>query len=138
MLARREHSQLEMFQKLRLKGFETDDISQMIEKFVDKNLQSDARFAASYIRSRVNKGFGPVKIKYELRERGIEGSLDALSDERPDWVELLAVLNHKKYGASVPEEMKEKAKRMRFFQQKGYTSEMISGLFNNLAKQTSG
>jgi len=134
MLARREHSQHEMLQKLQIKGYEVADIQQTLDEFTAKNWQSDQRFAESYIRSRVHKGFGPVKIQYELRERGVHESLDCLTDELPDWTEVIRNLHQKKYGEKAPEDMKEKAKRMRFFQQKGFTHDNISQLFNGLTK----
>ena len=134
MLARREHSQHEMLQKLKIKGFEAADIQQTLDEFTAKNWQSDQRFAESYIRSRVHKGFGPVKIQYELRERGVHESLDCLTDELPDWAEVIHNLHRKKYGEKAPEDMKEKAKRMRFFQQKGFTHDNISQLFNGLTR----
>lgn len=130
MLARREHSQREMQQKLQLKGFEKDDISEILEEFANKGWQSNARFAESYIRSRVHKGFGPVKIQFELRERGIDAGINCLVEEMPDWDALLSELHQKKYGNEVPTEMKERAKRIRFFQHKGFTSDMIRQLFN--------
>lgn len=66
MLARREHSQLELTQKLTQKGFQERDIELLLEEFVQLGWQSDQRFAESYSRSRVHKGFGPVRIQYEL------------------------------------------------------------------------
>lgn len=132
MLARREHSQREMQQKLQQKGFEKDDISEILEEFESKDWQSDARFAESYIRSRVHKGFGPVKIQFELRERGVDTGIGCLVEEMPDWDALLSKLHQKKYGNEVPADMKERGKWMRFFQHKGFTSDMIRRLFNRL------
>ncbi|AFT66898.1 regulatory protein RecX [Cycloclasticus sp. P1] len=133
MLARREHSQLELIQKLTGKGFDEDDIERLLEEFIELNWQSDQRFAESYSRSRVYKGFGPTRIEYELKQRGVEVNIDTVFDEPPDWQALLSELHTKKYGHQPPKDMKERAKRTRFFQHKGYTNEMIRQLFNQLS-----
>mgnify|MGYP002700772248 CR=1 FL=1 len=133
MLARREHSQLELTQKLTGKGFEEDDIELLLEEFIQLDWQSDQRFAESYGRSRVYKGFGPTRIQYELKERGVETNIDNVFDEQPDWQALLCELHTKKYGHQPPQNMKERAKRTRFFQHKGFTHEMIRQLFNQLS-----
>lgn len=132
MLARREHSQRELIQKLVAKEFERTEIEELLEEFKEKNWQSDVRFAESYSSSRLHKGFGPVRIQLELKERGIDSSLDYLVDEQPDWDELLRELHIKKYGKNAPENMKERAKRTRFFLHKGYTHEMINQLFHSM------
>ena len=133
LLARREHSQRELFQKLTSKGYDEDDISRLLEEFVDLNWQSDQRFAESYGRSRVHKGFGPIRIQYELKERGVNTSINNVFEEQPDWQTLLVELHIKKYGEQSPVDIKERAKRTRFFQHKGFTHDMIKQLFDQLS-----
>jgi len=130
MLARREHSQRELTKKLAGKGFEEADIELLLKEFVQLGWQSDQRFAESYGRSRLYKGFGPTRIQYELKERGVDTNINNVFDEQPDWQALLCELNAKKYGDLPPEDMKERAKRTRFFQHKGFTHDMIRQLFN--------
>lgn len=133
MLSRREQSQKELFQKLTSKGFETDDISILLEEFIQLNWQSDQRFAESYGRSRLYKGFGPIRIQHELKEKGVETNINDVFEEAPDWQALLCELHVKKYGPQAPNTMKERAKRTRFFQHKGFTHDMIRQLFNQLS-----
>ena len=133
MLSRREHSFRELLQKLTLKGFQRDAVEELLNEFVELGWQSDQRFAESYSRSRLQKGFGPVRIQYELRERGIDKGLNKVFDEAPDWQTLLSELHSKKYGAEAPADMKERAKRIRFFQHKGFTHDMIKQLFNQMS-----
>ncbi|MEH6504263.1 MAG: regulatory protein RecX [Cycloclasticus sp.] len=133
MLARREHSQRELTQKLTEKSFEKADIEELLNEFVALNWQSDQRFAENYSRSRLRNGYGPIRIQHELRERGIELEIDEVFEELPDWQVLLSDLHDKKYGPLAPTDMKERAKRTRFFQHKGFTYDMIKQLFNNLS-----
>ncbi len=121
-----------MRQKLKAKGFDEDDIDLLLEEFSEKNWQSDERFAESYSRSRLLKGFGPVRIQYELKERGVNAVVDEVFEHAPDWQHVLSDLHTKKYGPEVPDDMKERAKRTRFFQHKGFTHDMINQLFNQL------
>jgi len=133
MLARREHSQQELLRKLKAKGHEENDISDLLDEFVALNWQSDERFAESYSRSRLYKGFGPIRIQYELKERGINSNIDDVFDEQPNWDGLLIELHEKKYGGMPPDDLKERAKQTRFFQHKGFTHDMIRQLFNHLS-----
>jgi len=133
MLARREHSEQELLQKLQTKGFENEEIIELLAEFKEKNWQSDQRFSESFSRSRLHKGCGPVRIKMELRERGVDASIENVFDEQPDWQLILAELSAKKYGNQPPKDMKERAKRTRFFQYKGFTHDMIKQLFNEMS-----
>ena len=38
----------------------------------DEGLQSDARYAGSFVQSRINQGKGPIRIRQELKERGFD------------------------------------------------------------------
>ena len=74
-----------------------------------------------------------MRIKMELRERGVDTSIENVFDEQPDWQQILAELSTKKYGNQPPKDMKERAKRTRFFQYKGFTHDMIKQLFNDMS-----
>tara|TARA_R110002096_G_scaffold269820_9_gene463696 strand:- start:4383 stop:4784 length:402 start_codon:yes stop_codon:yes gene_type:complete len=132
LLARREHSQRELKQKLAKKDFETDEIDDVLVEFASKGWQSNQRFAESYARSRLQKGYGPSRIQYELKERGIDTNIDDVFEQQPDWYDVLVQLHAKKYGSDAPTDMKERAKRTRFLQHKGFTFDMIRELFNQL------
>ena len=70
-LSIREHSKLELINKLSKKGFELNDINESIHEFSLKNIQSDTRFTEEFLRSRVKKNKGPRLISSELLHRGI-------------------------------------------------------------------
>jgi len=130
LLTRREHSQLELLNKLSLKGFDRYDSQKIIDGLTEEGWQSDERFAESYARYRIKKGFGPVKISYELRQRGITNfDLDAVVLDLADsWLDLLEQLYYKKYTDDGPLAQKEWLKRSRFLQQRGFSHEMIKTL----------
>ena len=131
LLARREHSVKELLRKLCERYEETELIADVVRQLSEDNLVSDSRFAEMYIRSRIGRQFGPVKIKNDLRERGVsEDKIRfALNKANQDWLQLIQELSEKKYGKALPSEAKETAKRMRFFQSRGFDTDCIRSVF---------
>lgn len=131
LLARREHSQKELIRKLKQKGYSAESISTALDKLIQHDLQSDARFADSYVRSRKLAGFGPRRIAMELSERGIGDALIAqcVNDDANDWAEQLRQVWKKRFcregrGSQVVSREKE----YRFLLQRGYNPECIRRL----------
>jgi regulatory protein len=92
-----------------------------------EGLQDDSRFVESFIRSRINRGKGPVRIRAELRQRGLDSMLiDAgLEEAEEDWYELARKVREQKFGSERPREFKEKARQMRFLQYRGFEQDHI-------------
>ena len=74
-LSIREHSKLELKNKLIEKGFDREEILLSINEFAAKKIQSDSRFTEEFIRSRLKKNKGPNLISSELNCRGITEAL---------------------------------------------------------------
>ena len=131
LLSRREHSYKELFDKLRLRNFETDDISIALDKLQSENLLNDERFTESYVHYRVQKGFGPLRIKNELSEKGVDSELvhNQMEVYNSIWSELMQKQRIKKFGAEIPEDYKEKMKQARFLQNRGFSPESVMRLF---------
>ncbi len=134
LLAAREHSRQELLGKLAGRGFAHEKIEPVLETLTRRGLQSDARFAESYIEGRVRKGNGPLRIRAELRERGIDESLIAASLERyaEQWREEMRRVHDRKYGAEPPRDRKELARRARFLEYRGFPGELIGELLFHL------
>jgi len=128
LLARREHSRAELRNKL-LHGFRNEEqsIDSILDKLENENLLSDQRFTEMYIRGRVAKSIGPIRIISELRQKGVDASLAelVLADLGMEWCAALKALSLQKYGETAAQDDKERAKRIRFFQYKGYPPELI-------------
>jgi regulatory protein len=92
---------------------------------------SNARFVESFVHSRFQHGSGPQKIHAELRGRGIDDELinDSIAGYNRQWQELIREVREKKFGECLPEDYKERARQMRFLQQRGFTPEQISRVF---------
>ena len=134
LLARREHSQKELLNKLLVKGWAKDGILAVIDELAQQGWQSDARYAESYARHRIHKGYGPVWIAYELRKNGVDAvNLDDIVQQTAgSWMDLLEQVYSKKYGHDSVPDRNEWAKRSRFLMQRGFSGTMIGALFDHL------
>ena len=125
MLMRREHSRLELFQKLQTKGFDVDVVNNSISKLVEQNYQSDDRFSEEFIQMRFNQGKGPVKIASELKMRGV----NTFDLSVFDWFQLAKEIRQRKFGDLSSLDFKETAKQKRFLQSRGFTLDQIIQAF---------
>jgi regulatory protein len=131
LLSRREHSRSELTEKLRRREFDADVIEQALDRLQQENLQSDQRYAESYLYQRAQKGYGPIRIAYELRQRGVHEDLvqQVMELEQESWSERMQQQRIKKFGNNIPEDYAEKMKQARFLQNRGFSPELVMRLF---------
>ena len=125
LLARREHSRTELRQKLGRRFTDTRVIDQEIDRLAEENLQSDARFAETFVRHRFCRGQGPLRIRQEMRQRGIadDDIQIAMAAEDYDWSASAAGVMERKFGSGPAADIHEKARRNRFMQYSGFALE---------------
>lgn len=130
-LAQREHSALEISNKLTKAGFDAAVSADVLAQLIDDDLQSDQRFAEAYIHSRSQRGFGWQKIQFELQQRGVAAFIvsSTLAEMKIDWFTLALKARHKRFGEQIPREREERAKQQRFLYYRGFTHEQINGSF---------
>lgn len=128
LLARREHSRRELIEKLKVRGFEGEEVEAYLGRLAERGLQSDQRFAESFIRQRSQNGYGPVRVRQELRQKGIEDSAISLHFESMgiDWYKVAVMAWRKKYNQAPGSDMKLRAKQTRFLQYRGFDFDMIN------------
>ena len=126
-LSIREHSKLELQNKLSQKGHDLSDIRDCIDEFSSKNIQSDIRFTEEFIRSRLRKNKGPQLILSELITRGIADNIiqKKISEiSYQEWCKAaFLALNKKLNGSSVSIEQKDKI--YSFLISRGFDHKMI-------------
>ena len=125
MLARREHSRRELLRKLTARGFAAESVTPVLESLVEQHLQSDERYAEDYVRSRIERGFGPLRIVAELGERGVaDGIARAVvcASDRA-WNERARAACSKRFGDAAPETLRDKSRQLRFLAQRGFSQE---------------
>ena len=132
LLARREQSAVELTRKLSARiEIEAEVIEAVIDQLQAEGLQSDSRMAEAYVRYRSQRGHGPKKIRSELLQKGVAGSVvsEALASTDTDWTQLARSQLEKRFGAwgeARNLDARSKAQRSRFLQQRGFDYEHIS------------
>jgi regulatory protein len=126
LLGRREHSCRELHQKLQARDFDPHIIAEVVAELQADNLQSDERFAESYVRSKAGRGVGPVRLRQELREHQIDDATIHRYLQDQQWRQLAAEVRQKRFGPALPESFEERARQMRFLQYRGFDSEQIN------------
>ena len=127
LLARREHSERELQAKLAARGFAPGAVAEVLAGLKSAGMQDDTRYAEAYTRSRVAKGYGPLRITRELGERGLAEELvrQVFTVMDLDWEERLRAARQKKFGRPAPMDFREQARQSRFLQYRGFTPEQI-------------
>lgn len=130
-LARREHSEQELRRKLVARADDADEVEEVLRQLKEERLLSDERFTEAYVHHRFSAGIGPIKIRYELRQKGVEeGLADAFLEPLADeWDDLMRRQRARKYGATIPEGYSERMKQARFLQNRGFSPESVMRLF---------
>ncbi|MFM2590996.1 recombination regulator RecX [Vibrio sp. TBV020] len=128
LLSRRDHGVHELQQKLTFKGYESEEIEEVIRFCLDHRYLDDLRYARSQIRQHVNKGHGEQRVKQELYQKRVSELIvtQAIECEPQDWFELARQAAEKKFKGQKAADRKEYAKQVRFMQYRGYTFEQIS------------
>ncbi|MGE4406099.1 recombination regulator RecX [Pseudomonas sp.] len=129
LLARREHGRVELSRKLRQRGAPPELIEQALDRLCEQGLLSELRYLESFVRSRASAGYGPLRIREELAQRGLPRAdiEQALRDSGFDWSEQLRDAWHRKFGR-LPADARERAKQGRFLSYRGYPPELIGRL----------
>ena len=126
LLARREHSVAELRSKL-ASGEGEGAVAAVLDALALEGLLSDRRFAEVFIRSRRERGSGPLRIQADLRQRGISGELmDELLDiADADWRSVAKEARRKRFGTAQPSNFPERAQQARFLRARGFTEDQV-------------
>jgi regulatory protein len=127
LLARREHSALELKRKLLQRGYPDGLIEAVLLTLTQENLLNETRYAGEWVRSRISRGQGPIKIRAELRQQGLaEAEIQqALAEAAVEWGPLAARVRAKRFGAAMPVDLAERARQARFLEARGFCAEHI-------------
>ncbi len=129
LLARREHSRAELRNKLLLRSHPLGMINTVIEQLAERGLQSDVRFAESYTRMRIRRGYGGNKIRAELLSRDVPREIieQALAETDECWIENATHVLQKKYAKYAKNDCnpRDMAKMQRFLWSRGYNSDEV-------------
>ncbi len=136
MLARREHSLPELRAKLVRKGHPPAVVAEVVALLGREGLVSDERFCEALLTARSARGYGPVRIRRDLQEKGIAAeAIDRLLDfASGEWLVQLRRVRQKKFGAALPSDPAEWARQARFLHSRGFTVDQIRRALNPAAE----
>ena len=102
-------------------------VEKVVARLQAESYLSDERFVESYIYSRIRKFYGPKRISYELRKRGVSDTLiDKGLSAVQDWLVHAKNAYRKKYGdSSSHKELSELLKRKRYLYERGFDEDII-------------
>lgn len=121
LLGRREYSVFELDQRIRQKWPEADGVGELVDALVEENLVSDQRYAESFVRSRIQRHQGPLKIRAALRAKGVaDGTVaDELGKYSGEWTALAREWLERQHSG--PIDFDNKRKYYRRLQNRGFT-----------------
>ena len=124
ILSRREHSVIEL--KTKLKRFDpfSQDLNDVIQRLIEAKFLDDERFAATFIKSKAESGYGPNYISQYLRKKGISSEQYDMYSLEIDW-EDKCLGQFKKKSRNKELNFKEKEKILRFLAYRGFSYEII-------------
>lgn len=128
--ARREHSRRELKQKLARSGYAGDEAEAALARLGEQRYQDDARYGELLVRHRAAQGYGPQRIRAELKAQGladaaIRGLLDAAE---ADWAASAAAQLRRRYGGKPASDPAERARRAQFLLRRGFSAATVRGL----------
>jgi regulatory protein len=127
LLARRDHSQSELKNKLTAKRYPANLIDAVINDLHQAGLINEQRYTENFIRFRRNKGFGPERIALELHAKGIaeETIAEHLQITDNAWLVEARRVWQKHFKGIMPTQLNDRAKQIRFLQYRGFSREHI-------------
>ncbi|MEZ8096675.1 recombination regulator RecX [Photobacterium swingsii] len=130
-LSRRDHAEKELRQKLIARGYSAEEVDQAIDFCQDYNWLNDVRYASITVRNGIAKGWGELRIQQEMAMKGVESNVIAqvLEAADIDWNQHACEVAQRKFGQTPIDTPKEKAKRYRFMQSRGFNFDQIAYAF---------
>jgi len=127
LLARREQSRRELRRKLDRGGYAGEEAEAALARLGEQRYQDDERFGGMLLRNRAGQGYGPLRIRMELKTHGLdEAVIRRLLDEAgEDWTASAAAQLRRRYGGRAPTDRADRAKRAQFLLRRGFSAATV-------------
>jgi regulatory protein len=134
LLARREQSRRELSERLQRDGYTREETREALDRLAADGYQDDARFAEMLVRSRIANGYGPRRIRAELRTHAIDDArIDRqLEQAEVDWRAEARAQLRRRYGERPSGEYAERAKRAQFLLRRGFDAATVRDVLPDL------
>ena len=126
------------FEKMKEKGFSSEEIEETLEYLKDNNFLNDEEFARLYIESKLDiKKWGLNRIGYQLGALGvsretIDKCLDEYRDSTDEYATALALAEKKMASLTKDDREARYRKLSGFLGRKGYSYDVISRILHEL------
>ncbi|MEG3641421.1 regulatory protein RecX [Magnetococcus sp. PR-3] len=129
-LGRREYGEMELRKRLlTLPESSMDGINKVVSRLIEMDYLSDQRYAQAMVRDRVRRGQGTLRIRNELRQKGVPSPIIefAIQEHAPreDAQQNAHQALAKRFGIQPPEDIKARKKRHDFLARRGFDGETI-------------
>lgn len=124
-LARRESAESELARRLRQQGYQEEVIEAVLDYCRGYNWVNDERYGAMAVRAGAAKGHGPLKIRFELRRKGLDdGQIDAAFEQPElDWFELALELLERRANLADLTDFKLRMKWLKYLLGRGFSQD---------------
>lgn len=133
LLGQREHSRVDLGEKLAARGFGPAEIAQALNRLQGIDALNEARFAEQLIRMRLRQGYGPARIHSELARRGVAAAIvdvalakQEMSGDDASWAARAERARRRRFGPDIPNVYAERARQARFLERRGFSAAHIS------------
>ena len=134
-LSRREHSSREILNKMSNRVESKEMLLDSIKELIEDGLLSDERFAESYFQSRKNRGYGPLRIRNELKQKGVGDQIFFTLSNEVNWHKYALEALRKKINGDLPTETKDVLKLKKFLNYRGFDFQDIDKAFELLKNE---
>jgi regulatory protein len=139
-LSKRDYSVADFVKKLDKVCENAEMKDALVVQLIENDWLSEKRYIKAFIRSKISAGLGPFRITNDLKQHGVKSNDAELALEQfdTDWFEQARETYERKYGNSPftnsdskknknsQELYKEKAKRFRYMQYRGFSIDQIN------------
>ncbi len=127
LLGRREYSRRELAMWLIQSGYSETDVEAALERLLEQGYQNDQRFGEMLVRTRIAQGYGPLRIRAELKSHQllmteIQVLLDAAA---ADWQDLACKMLRRRYGPSTTADRQQWLRRAQFLLRRGFDAATV-------------
>lgn len=124
-LARRESAESELARRLRQQGYQEEVIEAVVDYCRGYNWVNDERYGAMAVRAGAAKGHGPLKIRFDLRRKGLDdGQIDAAFEQPElDWFELASELLERRANLADLADFKLRMKWLKYLLGRGFSQD---------------
>lgn len=131
----------EVRRKLYELGCNREEVAQYMAELIENDLLNEERFARAFARGRFRmKGWGRIKLKYELKARKVseycirKGLEEIAEEEYEAALRTLVMRKLRELGENMPE-MVLKQRVLRYLAQKGYETDRVIDIINDFQKR---